>query len=142
MIPSGLGMPVFTLMIVKSVHGILSKGPLLYLDADGITDNTGMPGVGRIRWDEMSEIRLCSVIGFRMIAIRLHDLRPMLARSGVWARLNMIGNQKTMGAPIYIAQMMLPVTADEVARIMATRFGVAVTGIKLDKIDTGEKTQS
>ena len=95
-----------------------SPRPSLVLDAEGLVDATTALGVGRVRWDEIGEVRVVEGKPQAHVAVHLRDPRAVRARQGGWTRWLQRLNGRTEGTPVLIPAGSVPLPlADLAAKI-------------------------
>jgi hypothetical protein len=120
------GLGFFGLVFVYCVYRLVRWRPILVIDGEGIVEQSSLISVGRLRWDEVDHIVPYVFRGQPMLGIVPRDLPAVLARAGWVARMAMKANGPLGCAPINIAQVILPGTTEELALLIAGRYGVVV----------------
>jgi hypothetical protein len=60
--------------------------PALVIDSDGFIDQTDFRGIGRVRWREISSLRMVTVWPMKFIIIKAHDPRRFIDRGNLAQR--------------------------------------------------------
>ena len=92
------------------------RRPGLVLDRDGIIDNSTGVAAGRVRWEEITDIRFRMMGRQRFVTIDVVDPRRFVERGGAVRRLMTRLNTTTLGSPINIATDGLAISPDELFR--------------------------
>jgi len=99
-----------------AVAKLFDRSPAVILDREGIIDNSSAGAVGRIRWDEISDLRVSTIGTQRFLTIDVVDVRRFAGRGGVVRRLLNAGNVRLVGSAINIPTLTLAVSMDELFR--------------------------
>ncbi len=94
-------------------YRLIRPSPALRINEDGIYDNASLSGVGLIRWEEIAEIFVYSVVGQKTLGIVPLDWPALLARQPRYKQALMNANAGVAGAPINIPQAILPMPIEE-----------------------------
>src|ERR1700682_4416800 len=78
------------------------RAPGLVLDRDGIIDNSTGVAAGRVRWEEITDIRFRMMGRQRFVTIDVVDPRRFVERGGAVRRLMTRLNTTTLGRPVHI----------------------------------------
>jgi len=92
------------------------RRPGLVLDRDGIIDNSTGVAAGRVRWEEITDIRFRMMGRQRFVTIDVVDPRRFVERGGAVRRLMTRLNTTALGSPINIATDGLAISPDELFR--------------------------
>src|SRR5882762_9854345 len=92
------------------------RTPALVLDRDGIIDNSTGVAAGRVRWEEITDIRFRMMGTQRFVTIDVVDPRRFVERGGAVKRLMKRVNNATLGSPINISIVGLAISPDELFR--------------------------
>lgn len=117
------GIAFFGLVLVYCVYRLVRWRPALILGPEGIVEQSSLISVGRVRWDEVDYIVPYVYRGQPMLGIVPRDLGAILARAGWIARMAIKANGALGCAPLNVAQVVLPGTTQELALLIAGRFG-------------------
>ncbi|GIP41205.1 hypothetical protein J31TS4_44850 [Paenibacillus sp. J31TS4] len=116
----------------------IRRTPSLVVDDEGIVDQSSAIGGGRIRWDEMEDLKLYVFMNQAFIGIRLHDPESFLDRQGTWKRLLMKANRRMVDAPVNIAQTAVALPLDELYELLVGRWAAA-NGYELEEAGLAEE---
>ncbi len=105
-----LGIGFFGLCLLFAIHRLVKRVPSVVISQDGIFDNASAAGAGFLRWSEVADIRVVSVLDQRFIAITPVDQRAVLARLNPLKRMLIQMNKGLSGAPFNIPATTLPVS--------------------------------
>lgn len=94
-------------------YRLIRPSPALRINEDGIYDNASLGGVGLIRWEEIAEIFVYSLMGQKMLGIVPLDWPALLARQPRYKQALMNANAGVAEAPINIPQAILPMPVEE-----------------------------
>ncbi|MGM1047975.1 MAG: STM3941 family protein [Bacillota bacterium] len=98
----------FGLCLFYFASRIVNKEPSLIINDEGITDQSSYIQAGVIKWEDIKNIELYSMMNQRMIGIKLyHPEKFMLQQTGL-KKLLMRANQGLVDTPINIAESGLP----------------------------------
>ena len=92
------------------------RAPRFILDRDGIIDNSTGVAAGRVRWEEITDIRFRMLGRQRFVTFDVVDPRRFVERGGAVRRLMTRLNTTTLGSPINIATDGLAISPDELFR--------------------------
>jgi hypothetical protein len=92
---------------------VFDPNPGLVLDAEGIIDNSNAIGAGRIRWDEITEIRVTRAAAQRFLTVVVTDPRKFIDQGGSLRRKLTEANFRKSGSPINITARTLRISFDE-----------------------------
>ena len=123
------GLGFFGLVFSYCVYRLVRWRPILVIGAEGLVEQSSLISVGRLRWDEIDHIVPYAFRGQPMLGIVPRDQKAVMARAGWIARMAMKANGPLGCAPINIAQVVLPGTAEELALLIAGRYGVRVKSV-------------
>ncbi len=101
---------------------IFASRATLVIDSQGVYNDTPLFGAGLITWEEIAGLVSYRMLTQRYLAIVLRDPRTLLARTWLLPKLTMIINDKTSPAPVNIPEAFLPVSADQVLRVVRSEF--------------------
>ena len=97
---------------------IFDKKPGLVIDKEGVVDNSSAVSVGRIRWEEVTGLRVSRTARRRFITIDVVHPEIYTSRGGLMQRLLNAANARMFGSPINITPNVLAANADEVLRLL------------------------
>ncbi|HET8948280.1 MAG TPA: STM3941 family protein [Candidatus Polarisedimenticolia bacterium] len=120
------GIGFFGLVFLYCVYRLVRWRPALIIDADGIVEQSSLISVGRLRWEEVDCVVPYVFRGQPMLGIVPRDPQAVMARAGWIGRMAMKANGPLGCAPINVAQVTLPGTTEELALLLAGRYGVTV----------------
>jgi len=111
-----VGIGFFALCGLYCFVKMCDRSPGLVLDRDGIIDNSTGVAAGRVRWQEITDIRFRMMGRQRFVTIDVVDPRRFVERGGAVRRLMTRLNTTTLGSPINIATDGLAISPDELFR--------------------------
>jgi len=111
-----IGIGFFGLCGLYCFVKMCDRSPGLVLDRDGIIDNSTGVAAGRVRWEEITDIRFRLMGRQRFVTIDVVDPRRFVERGGAVRRLLTRLNTTTLGSPINIATDGLAISPDELFR--------------------------
>ncbi|MHA7963882.1 STM3941 family protein [Paenibacillus sp. CAU 1782] len=88
---------------------LLGRKPSLFINEEGIIDDSSYVSAGTIAWDEIEDIGMTEYSGQRWISIKLRDPQAFLQKQPGFKRWLMNLNNALVDAPIHISQEMLSV---------------------------------
>jgi hypothetical protein len=100
---------------------LLKPGPAIVIDDDGILDDASGVSLGRIRWDQVGEIREYRVDDQAFLGIRLKDLDALIAQQPFWKRRIIRANLRMGAAAVNIPQASLGIELSALRREMEQR---------------------
>jgi hypothetical protein len=104
-----------------AVRRIVRPEPAVVINSEGIFDNASALGVGRIRWDEIAQMREYTFKNQTFLGIVPKDLDRLLASQPFWKRRTIHLNVALGVDPINITQVVLPVRVSELLREIRQR---------------------
>lgn len=87
--------------------------PGLVLDAEGLIDNSSVIGAGRVRWDEITEIRVTKSGPQRFLTVLVDDPQKFIDRGGSLRRKVYEANHRKAGSPVNITTRTLRIPLEE-----------------------------
>lgn len=109
----------FALSAFAMARRLLVRTPGLVLDAEGIVDRSSDMGAGRVRWDEVEEVRVTRSSGRRFLTLIVQDPRKFIERGGwVHRRVNE-ANYRHAGSPVNVATWTLRIPFDQLLARMS-----------------------
>jgi hypothetical protein len=111
----------FAVCGIYLVRRVFDTRPGLVLDRDGILDHSSGVAVGRIPWDDITNVKVSSIAGQAFVTIEVVDPGKYSARGGALRRKLHAANVRLTGSPINISASLLPVTLDEIVEAIALR---------------------
>lgn len=108
---TGLVFCVLTALFVA--RRLFDPTPGLVLDSEGIVDHSNMVGAGRIRWDEIQEIRITKSVRQRFLTVVVDDPRKFIERGGPLRRRLAEANHRKAGSPINITARTLRIPFED-----------------------------
>ena len=109
---------------VAVLYRLVSGGPALVINRDGILDNASGTAVGLIRWHEIEAVRPYEVNGRTFLAIVPKDLDAVLSRLPAWKRKLLRANLAIGADAINIPDVTLPMSVADLEREIQARFKV------------------
>jgi hypothetical protein len=116
---TGLAVVCVGFFVLCGLYGFVrmcDRAPGLVLDRDGIIDNSTGTAAGRVRWEEITDIRFRMMGTQRFVTIDVVDPRRFVERGGAVKRLMKRVNNATLGSPINISIVGLAISPDELFR--------------------------
>ena len=113
---------IFGLCLVYYVARIKNKKPSLIVNDEGITDQSSYIEAGVIRWEEVKNIEIYSLMNQRMIGIKLYHPEEFMSKQRGFKKMLMRANQGMVDTPINIAESGLPMSLDKVYLIMLKKW--------------------
>ena len=116
----------FGLCAVVGLIKLLDKTAGLFLDRQGMTDNSSGSAAGRVEWREIRDVQARTVSGQKLLAIFVLDPEKFLDRGNWVRRLFVRMNYRFYGTPIFISSHALNVNFEELERLIRdfrARFG-------------------
>jgi len=110
---------LFGLCCVYGLLRVFDRRPGLILDAQGLIDNSGAFSAGRIAWDEISGIHVCSIHDKRILALRVRDPEKHLGRGDLFRQYYQTRRQQLTGSPVNISSNTLNANFSELGRTVA-----------------------
>jgi hypothetical protein len=92
-------------LVLSALYGMLKicdRTPALVLDREGIIDNSTGVAAGRVRWEEITDVRFRTIGRQRFVTIDVVDARRFVELGGAAKRLIKRVNTATLGSPINI----------------------------------------
>ena len=103
----------FAFAMLFMLRRLAFRAPGLVLDAAGMIDRSSDLALGRVRWDEITEIRVTQSAGRRFLTVIVRDPAKFIARGGwVHRRVNE-ANYRHAGSPVNVATWMLRIPFDD-----------------------------
>jgi hypothetical protein len=87
--------------------------PGLVLDAEGLIDNSSVIGAGRVRWDEITEIRVTKSGPQRFLTVVVEDPRKFIDRGGSLRRKVYEANYRKAGTPVNVTARTLAIPFED-----------------------------
>lgn len=100
---------LFGAALVFFLSRLLGRRPSLFINEEGIIDDSSYVSAGTITWDEIEDIGITDYSGQRWISIKLRDPQAFLQKQPGFKRWLMNLNNMLVDAPIHISQEMLSV---------------------------------
>ena len=117
-----LGTLFFGFCGLYALAKVFDRRPGLVLDHEGIIDNSSALPAGRIRWDEITGIRMSDVQSQIFLTIDVVDARRFVERGGALRRFANRANMGLVGSAINISTNGLAISRVELARQLAAFF--------------------
>jgi len=105
-----------------AVKKVFDTRPGLIIDSTGIVDNSSSVSAGRIRWCEISAVRVAVISGQKLLVINLIEPQKYLARSGFLKRKLSGASVWITGSPINISSNSLCLNFDELFDVVTEAF--------------------
>jgi hypothetical protein len=100
-----------TLLLVRR---LFSRRMGLVIDRHGIVDQLSYLGVGKIRWADIKRLRLVSVLGIKVVVIRVYDPQRYVDRGNVLQRFLKSMYRATMAHPVIFTLPMFAAPAGDI----------------------------
>jgi hypothetical protein len=110
---SAAGILFCTLSGVFAARRLFDPRPGLVLDAEGLIDNSNVIGAGRVRWDEITEIRVTRAGPQRFLTVVVEDPRRFIDRGGSLRRRVYEANYRKAGSPVNVTARTLRIPFDD-----------------------------
>lgn len=123
---SYVGIPLFAITSVVLFRKLLDRDPAFEIDSAGVVGRSSSRGFGDLRWDQIDFVVAYTTWGQRVLGFIPTDLQPFLDTQGVLKGF-VVKLRLVLGiAPVNIPEEWLPMTVEELADLLHTRFGVRV----------------
>jgi hypothetical protein len=116
----------FGSIAIYCVYRLLWWRPAVVIGPSGITDNASLLGIGHLPWSDVESVVSYTFRGRPMLGIVPRDLDGVVQRLSWWKRHAIKANLVLGCAPVNLPQVTLPGTTDDLAKLIASRFGVKV----------------
>lgn len=116
-----VGFVLFAGMGPYVAYRLLANVPVLVVDAEGLIDRSSLAGVGRIRWNEIEDIRTTAYLGQAMVSIVPVDFDNVISRQRSPIRRAALRFNKRRGLGIAVAVSVLSVSVPELCREIEER---------------------
>lgn len=113
-----VGVFFFGLCSIYGCVKMFDPRPGLIIDEDGIVDRSNAVSAGRLHWDEITGLKVSTIMGQRFLVIELADPRKCLERWGFFKRMMNAVNMKITGSPVNIASNSLRIDFDELVQVL------------------------
>ncbi|MFC7679632.1 STM3941 family protein [Paenibacillus sp. GCM10028914] len=108
--------------LIYFISRLVNKRPSLIVNDEGITDQSSYIQAGVIKWEDIKEIKLYSMMNQRMIGIILYHPENFMSKQSGFKKLLMRANQGLVDTPINIAESSLPISLDELYMIILNKW--------------------
>jgi hypothetical protein len=98
---------------VFAARRLFDPTPGLVLDAEGLIDHSSVIGAGRVRWDEITEIRVTKSGPQRFLTVVVDDPRKFIDRGGSLRRKVYEANHRKAGSPVNVTTRTLRIPFEE-----------------------------
>lgn len=106
-----------------AISRMLTKRPILTIDAEGLHDRGSALAFGRVAWEDVEHVEVQTHGRQRFVSIHLKDPEALLAKLPPLRR-KIVQMQQNMGlASINIPASVLPMPAEDLAALLAERTG-------------------
>lgn len=105
----GISILLFGAAFLFFIPRLLGRKASLFMNEEGIIDDSSYVSAGAIRWDEIEDIGITEYSGQRWISIKLYDPQGFVQKQPPLKRWLMNLNNALVDAPIHISQEMLSV---------------------------------
>jgi hypothetical protein len=95
---------------------LFDTAPGLVLDQQGIIDNSSAVAAGRIRWDEITEIRFSTLEGQQFLTVQVANPKRFVEMGGFFRRMLNRANTWLVGSSINISASSLRISFDELTK--------------------------
>lgn len=110
---STAGIVFCILSAVFAARRLFDPTPGLVLDAEGLIDNSNVLGAGRVRWDEITEIRVTKSGPQRFLTVLVDDPRKFIDRGRSMRRKIYEANYRKAGSPVNVTGRTLAIPFEE-----------------------------
>lgn len=125
-VAGGASILFFGAVAIYAAYRLVMRRPVVTIGSGGITDNTSPFGVGRLPWSNVAFVAPYRFRGQAMLGVVPRDLDAVLGHLSWWQRLAVKANLRLGCAPVNVPQVTLPGTAEDLAKLIASRFDVRV----------------
>lgn len=108
-----VGIVFCALTALYAARRLFDPTPGLVLDAEGLADHSNYIAAGRVRWDEIKEIRVTRAAGQRFLTVMVDDPRKFIERGSFLRRKVAEANFRKAGSPINVTARTLRIPFDE-----------------------------
>jgi hypothetical protein len=115
---SAAGIVFCALSGLFAARRLFDPTPGLILDAEGLVDNSSVIGAGRVRWDEITEIRVTKSGPQRFLTVMVDDPRKFIDRGGSLRRKVYEANYRKAGSPVNVTARTLRIPFDTLVATM------------------------
>ncbi len=112
----------FGAALVFFLTRLLGRKPSLFINEEGIIDDSSYVSAGTIAWDEIEDIGITEYSGQQWISIKLRDPQAFLQKQPRFKRWLMNLNNTLVDAPIHISQEMLSVPLGRFYEMMVDKW--------------------
>jgi hypothetical protein len=104
-----VGIPFFSICLTFAFVRLVTRGPLLVVDEEGIFDAGSLFAAGPIPWSDVRDVVVSEYEGHRFLGIVPADVETFLAKRSAITRWWMRRNMDFGTPPVVIAQSLLPI---------------------------------
>jgi len=97
-------------------HAILS------IELDGINDGLSLFSCGKIKWDEISNVRIQQAFKTNFLIIEVYNPDFLIAKQSKWKQRTLRVFQKKFGSPVVVSQKRINQKVEDVKTIIAEHF--------------------
>lgn len=110
---AAVGIVFCSLTALFAGRRLFDPTPGLVLDAEGLVDHSNAIGAGRVRWDEIREIRVTRSGAQRFLTVVVDDPRKFIDRGSPIRRKAAESNHRRAGSPINVTARTLRIPFDD-----------------------------
>ena len=104
---------------LHTVSRFFNSKPGLIISETEIIDNSSGISLGRVPWSDIVDVTVTSTFGQKFISLYLRNPNEYIAKHKGLKKCFLIMNQKTFGTPMFISELDLNITFDELLQILA-----------------------
>jgi len=108
-----IGVPFCGLSALYAGRRLFDPTPGLVLDAEGIIDRSNLIGAGRVRWDEIREIRVTQSVRQKFLTVIVSDPEKFIQRGNPMRRKAAAANHRMAESPVNITARTLKIPFDQ-----------------------------
>lgn len=92
---------------------------VLSIEPDGISDNLSLFSCGKIKWEEISNVRIQQAFKTSFLIIDIYNPDLMIAKQSKWKQRTLRGFQRKFGSPIVVSQKRIKQKVEDVKAIIS-----------------------
>lgn len=108
-----VGIVICVVSAIFAGRRLFDPTPGLVLDAEGLVDHSNALGAGRVRWDEITEIRVTKSRSHRFLTVVVRDPRNFIEQGGGLRRKIYESNYRKAGSPVNVTARTLRIPFDQ-----------------------------
>ncbi len=110
---AAVGIVFCSLTALFAGRRLFDRTPGLVLDAEGLVDHSNALGAGRVRWDEIREIRVTRSGAQRFLTVVVDDPRKFIDRGSRLRRKATEANHRKAGSPVNVTARTLGIAFED-----------------------------